>query len=156
MAKHTFKRFLAELVKGYGITHVFNVPAILRNALAEMEEMGITRVTTHHEISAVYMADGYARASRKPGICMAQSVGAANMAAGLREPYLSCSPVIAITGGPHPESRYRSVYQGIEDFPMFEAVTKFNARVERPEQSASWKCVDYASWLIRQCLSPGL
>jgi acetolactate synthase-1/2/3 large subunit len=134
MGKLTVKRFFAEVVRGYGITHVFYVPAILRNALAEMEDMGITRVTTHHEISAVYMADGYARASRKPGICMAQSVGAANMAAGLREPFLSCSPVIAITGGPHPESRYRYVYQGIEDFHMFEAVTKFNARVEKPER----------------------
>jgi acetolactate synthase-1/2/3 large subunit len=134
MAKLTGKRLFAEAVKGYGITHVFNVPAILRTAMAQMEEMGITRVTTHHEIAAVYMADGYARASRKPGICMAQSVGAANMAAGLREPYLSYSPVIAITGGHHPESRYRYVYQEIEDFPMFEAVTKFNARVEKPER----------------------
>ena len=56
------------------------------------------------------------------------------MAAGLREPYLSFSPVVAITGGPHPESRYRYAYQEIEDFPMFEAVTKFNARVEKPER----------------------
>ena len=134
MGKLIFKRLFAEMVRGYGITHVFNVPAILRSALAEMEDLGITRVTTHHEISAVYMADGYSRAARKPGICMAQSVGAANMAAGLREPYLSFSPVVAITGGPHPESRYRSVYQEIEDLPMFEAVTKFNARVEKAER----------------------
>jgi len=134
MGKMTFKRLFAEAIRGYGITHLFNVPAILRSALAEMENMGITRVTTHHEISAVYMADGYARASRKPGICMAQSVGAANIAAGLREPYSSYSPVVAVTAGPHPESRYRYVYQGIEDFPMFEVVTKFNARVEKPER----------------------
>ena len=134
MAKLTGKRFFAEAVKGYGITNVFNVPAIIRPSLAEMEDMGITRVTTHHEISAAYMADGYARASRKPGICMAQSVGAANMAAGLREPYLSFSPVVAVTGGPHPDSRYRYNYQEIEDFRMFDAVTKFNVRVDKLER----------------------
>ncbi len=42
MGKLTLKRYFAEVVKGYGITHVFNVPAILRNALAEMEDMGVS------------------------------------------------------------------------------------------------------------------
>ena len=34
------------------------------------------------------MADGYARASGKPGVCMAQVIGALNLAAGLRDAYL--------------------------------------------------------------------
>jgi hypothetical protein len=41
-------------------------------------KLGIRRVLTHSEKAAAYMADGYARISRRPGICMAQSVGAAN------------------------------------------------------------------------------
>src|SRR5260221_7786778 len=80
------------------------------------------------------MADGYARALGRPGICMSQTVGAANIAAGLKDAYLSCSPVIAFTGGTSPETRYRQVYQEVRDFQMFEPVTKWNAEVENPER----------------------
>jgi acetolactate synthase-1/2/3 large subunit len=65
---------------------------------------------------------------------MAQTVGAANLAAGLRDPYLACSPVIAVTGGPDAMSSHKWVYQEIYDFPLFEPLTKFNARVERVER----------------------
>ncbi|MGI5837103.1 MAG: thiamine pyrophosphate-binding protein [Chloroflexota bacterium] len=136
MRVNTTAQLFAETIRGHGITHLFMVPAVFHTAMAAMEELGIRRVTTHHEVAAAYMADGYARASRKPGICMAQSVGAANVAAGLRDAFLSGSPVIAVTGGPHPDSRYRYLYQVIEDFPMFEPVTKFNARVDKPSRLA--------------------
>ncbi|MGE5620852.1 MAG: thiamine pyrophosphate-binding protein [Sphingomonadaceae bacterium] len=132
MAKTTTAELFAQTIQGHGISHIFMVPAIFHSAMAAMEDMGIRRVTTHHEIAAAYMADGYARAARKPGICMGQSVGAANLAAGLRDAFLSSSPVIAVTGGPQPDSRYRYLYQVIDDFPMFEPVTKFNAMVEKP------------------------
>jgi acetolactate synthase I/II/III large subunit len=134
MRVKTTGRVFSETLKGHGVTHVFYVPAFFLTASAEMKDAGITRVVTHHEVAAAYMADGYARASHRPGVCMAQQVGAANMAAGLRDAYLASSPVIAVTGGVHPESRYRYLYQVIEDFPMYEPVTKFNARVERPSR----------------------
>src|SRR5260370_7354324 len=72
------------------------------------------------------MADGYARASGKPGICMAQVVGAMNLAAGLRDAYLAHSPVIAFTGGRDPKTKFRKVYQEIDDMPAFGPVTKLN------------------------------
>jgi acetolactate synthase I/II/III large subunit len=131
MPKMTGSRFFAEAMQSYGVTHVFFVPTIMLPALAEMEDMNIRRVMTHGEKAAAYMADGYARALRKPGICMAQTVGAANLAAGLRDAYLAGSPVIAITGGRQPETMYRHVYQEIEDLPMFNSVTKFNAQVDK-------------------------
>jgi acetolactate synthase I/II/III large subunit len=134
MPKMTGSRFFAEAMQSYGVTHVFFVPTIMLPALAEMEDMNIRRVMTHGEKAAAYMADGYARASRKPGICMAQTVGAANLAAGLRDAYLAGSPVIAITGGRQPETMYRHVYQEIEDLPMFNTVTKFNAQVDTVER----------------------
>ena len=90
---------LADMLKGYGVTHVFHVPAVLRTTYAEMERRtDIKRLHVHGEKAAAYMADGYARASGKPGICMAQVIGALNLAAGLRDAYLAHSPVIAITG----------------------------------------------------------
>jgi len=130
----TGARYIAETLTGYGVTHVFFVPAILRMALVEMERLNICRVLAHSEKAAVYMADGYARASRRPGVCMAQSVGAANLAAGLQDAYLALSPVVAITGHRPPLQRYRHSYQEIEHAPLFDPVTKFSATVDRVEQ----------------------
>ena len=91
---------------------------------------GIARIHTHGEKSAAYMADGYARASGKPGICMAQVIGALNLAAGLRDAWLAHSPVIAMTGGRDAKTKFRKVYQEVDDVPAFEPVTKFNATVD--------------------------
>jgi len=76
------------------------------------------------------MADGYARASGRPGVCMAQVIGALNLAAGLRDAHLAHSPVIAFTGGRDPKTKFRRVYQEVDDVPAFEPVTKFNATVD--------------------------
>src|SRR5690348_7672156 len=131
MPKMTGAQVMADMLHGYGVTHVFHVPAVLRRSFAEMEQRrtGIKRIHTHGEKAAAYMADGYARASGRPGVCMAQTVGAANLAAGLRDPFLGCSPVLALTGGPYHWSRGRNYYQEIEDFPLFKPVTKFSAQV---------------------------
>jgi acetolactate synthase I/II/III large subunit len=122
---------MADMLAGYGVTHVFMVPAVLRRSFAEMERRTrIARIHTHGEKSAAYMADGYARASGKPGVCMAQVIGALNLAAGLRDAYLAHSPVIAFTGGRDPATKFRKVYQEVDDVPAFEPVTKFNATVD--------------------------
>jgi acetolactate synthase-1/2/3 large subunit len=132
---HNLKRVgaevLAEMLAGYGVTHVFMVPAVLRRTFAEMERRtSIARVHCHGEKSAAYMADGYARASGKPGICMAQVIGALNLAAGLRDAYLAHSPIIAMTGGRDPKTKFRKVYQEIDDVPAFEPVTKMNVTID--------------------------
>src|SRR5258708_38336072 len=122
---------LADMLKGYGVNHVFHVPAVLRRSFVEMERRtDIKRLHVHGEKAAAYMADGYARASRKPGICMAQVIGALNLAAGLRDAWLAHSPVIAITGGRDPKTKFRKVYQEVDDVPAFEPVTKYNATVD--------------------------
>src|SRR4051794_13384675 len=129
--KMTGAQCLADMLKGYGVSHVFMVPAVLRRTFAEMERRtDIKRIHCHGEKSAAYMADGYARASGKPGVCMAQVIGALNLAAGLRDAALAHSPVIAFTGGRDPSSKFRKVYQEVDDVPAFEPVTKFNATVD--------------------------
>src|SRR5438094_878497 len=126
---------MEEKLAGYGVSHVFMVPAVLRRTFAEMERRtSIRRIHTHGEKAAAYMADGYARASGKPGVCMAQVVGALNLAAGLRDAWLAHSPVIAFTGGRDPKTKFRQVYQEIDDVPAFEPVTKWNATVDAVER----------------------
>ena len=131
MSKRLGAEVLAEMLEGYGVTHLFMVPAILRRTLVEIERRtGIRRIQVHAEKSAAYMADGYARASGRPGVCMAQVVGALNLAAGLRDAWLAHAPVIAITGGRDPSTKFRRAYQDLDDLPAFEPVTKLNATVD--------------------------
>src|ERR1700731_3142844 len=103
---------LADMLKGYGVTHVFHVPAVLRKTMAVMEgRTEIKRLHVHGEKAAAYMADGYARASGRPGVCASQAVGAATLAAGLRDPFLAHSPVIAFTGGRRSQQKHKGAYQ---------------------------------------------
>jgi len=134
VTRMTGARYIAETLKGYGVTHVFYVEAILRRTMVEMEKLGIKRVLTHSEKAAAYMADGYARASNRPGVCMAQSVGAANLAAGLQDAFLGHSPILAFTGRKPPLYQYRNAYQEILHNTMFEAVTKYNVEVDDIKQ----------------------
>jgi acetolactate synthase-1/2/3 large subunit len=123
-------QYFAEAMKAHSVSHLFFVPTIMIPAMAAMEDSGITRITCHDEKAAAYMADGYARASGKPGICLAQNVGSMNLAAGLRDGRMAGSPIIAITGGADSASRYRHVYQEVEDFAVFEPVTKMSVEVD--------------------------
>jgi acetolactate synthase I/II/III large subunit len=133
MGEKSGAEVLADMLAGYDVSHIFLVPAVLRMTMRELDHRtSITVVRTHGEKSAVYMADGYARVSHRPGICGAQVVGALNLAAGLRDAWLAHSPVIAFTGGRDPNTKFRQVYQEVDDIPSFEPVTKMNATVDSP------------------------
>ncbi|HIB57530.1 MAG TPA: thiamine pyrophosphate-binding protein [Alphaproteobacteria bacterium] len=134
MAKMTGGRFLAETALGYGITHVFWMPYIGPRVIMELESLGGKGVQVHSEKAAVYMADAYARVRGGPSLCMAQSVGALNLAAGLQDPYLACSPVVAITGRETQIHQQRHAYQEVDHVNPFAAVTKYSAFVSKPEE----------------------
>ncbi len=134
MPKMTGNQYFAEMVKAYGISHVFFVPTIMIPAMAALEGSGVKRVVAHGEKAAAYMADGYARAGRRPGVALAQTIGSANLAAGMRDAYMACSPVVALTGGVDPATHYRHAYQEIEDFSMWDPVTKANFLCQDPSR----------------------
>jgi len=131
----TGAQFLARALEAYGVTHFFHVPFILPWTCVEMERItGIKRIVTHDERAAGYMADGYARASGRPGVCGAQAIGTSNLAAGLRDAFMGCSPVIAFSGGGYVRSKHRHQYQEADNLAIFDPVTKFNAHVEDVER----------------------
>ncbi len=131
--KMTGARLFGQILKSYGLTHLFFMDAVLRRALAEMEDTGIHRILGHSEKGVAYMADGYARVSGRPAVCLAQSVGAANLAAAMQDPYLGHSPVIAITGRHIGTMQHRSAYQEVDHQPLFSAVTKMHGKIESLE-----------------------
>src|SRR5271170_5144703 len=122
--------WLARALAGAGTTHVFFVESVLRRTLLQLKDLGVTPILAHSEKAAAYMADGYARVAGRPGVCMAQSVGAANLASGLQDPWLGRSPVIAFTGRKEPSFQHRNSYQEIAHAPLFTAVTKFSTPVD--------------------------
>ena len=130
MPRMTGSRYFAEAMRGYGVTHLFYMNTILLQGMEEIGKVGVKKVVTHGEKAAAYMADGFARASHRPGVCLAQDIGSTNLAAGLRDAHMACSPVIAITGGQSDQARYRHAYQNAEDFTAWDGVTKANYNVE--------------------------
>src|SRR5262245_61647313 len=134
MPRMSGAKFMVQMMQAYGVTHAFYMPMVVTKALVEMEKVGIRRIMTHGEKAAAYMADGYARAAHRAGICMAQNVGAANLATKLQDTYLAGSPVIAITGRRTPMQENRNSYQAIDHIQPFAAVTKYNVLVNNVEQ----------------------
>jgi acetolactate synthase-1/2/3 large subunit len=130
----TGNRYFAEAMRGYGVSHLFYVNSVIGGAMREIEKIGVKRIITHGEKAAAYMADAYARASKRPGICLSQDIGSTNLLAGLRDPHMASSPVIAITGGQNDQPRYRHAYQNAEDFHAWNAVTKANFSVDTVER----------------------
>src|SRR5438270_1213817 len=123
--------WLARALAGTGMTHVFFVESVMRRTLLQLTDLGVKPVLAHSEKAAAYMADGYARIAGRPGICFAQSVGAANLASGLQDAYLGHVPVIAMTGHKPPSMQHRNAYQEIQHAPLFAPVTKFSAQVDQ-------------------------
>jgi thiamine pyrophosphate-dependent acetolactate synthase large subunit-like protein len=122
--------WLARALAGTGLSHVFFVESTLRRTLLHLSDLGVRPILAHSEKAAAYMADGYARVAGRPGVCLAQSVGAANLAAGLQDAWLGRSPVLAFSGRKEPSLQYRNAYQEIPHAPLFAAVTKFSSPVE--------------------------
>ncbi|MBV9584070.1 MAG: thiamine pyrophosphate-binding protein [Alphaproteobacteria bacterium] len=121
--------WLARALAGTGMSHVFFVESVMRRTLLQLRDLGVKPVLAHSEKAAAYMADGYARVARRPSVCMAQSVGAANLASGLQDSWLGRSPVIALTGHKEPSFQHRNSYQEIAHGPLFAGVTKFSSPV---------------------------
>lgn len=135
MPKMTGNRYFAEAMRGYGVSHLFYVNTILPPAMIEVDKVGgVQRVVTHGEKAAAYMADGYARASNRPGVCLSQDIGTTNLAAGMRDAHMTGAPVIAITGGQYDQPRYRHAYQNAEDNSAWDGVTKANYSVDTAER----------------------
>jgi acetolactate synthase-1/2/3 large subunit len=122
--------WLARALAGTGMSHVFFVESVMRRTLLHLADLGVKPILAHSEKAAAYMADGYARVSGRPGVCMAQAVGAANLASGLQDPWLGRSPVIALTGHKPASFQHRNSYQEIAHAPLFAAVTKFSTPVD--------------------------
>jgi sulfoacetaldehyde acetyltransferase len=107
------------------------------DALDLFPAAGIRFVSVAHEQAAAHAADGLARVTGRPQVCIAQNgPGAANFVSAITAAYWAHSPVVAIT----PETGSMGIgtggFQELDQMAMFEKSTVFQVRVNRPERMA--------------------
>jgi len=128
---------LVESLKQQDVKVIFG---IIGGAILPVYDMlydsDIRHILARHEQCAAHAADGYARASGKPGICMATSgPGATNLVTGIANAYMDSSPVIALTGQVNTHSNTSSYMIGKDAFQEADIIgittpiTKFNCQV---------------------------
>ncbi|MER8010931.1 thiamine pyrophosphate-binding protein [Streptomyces sp. NPDC094149] len=133
---------VGELARA-GVTHVFGVGgANIEDVYDAVHRVGSIRgVVAKHEFSAVTMADGYARTTRRLGVVAATSGGGAmNLVPGLAEAYASRVPVLALVGQPPTGQEGHGAFQdtsgragSFDARDVFAPVSRFCARVDDAE-----------------------
>ena len=135
----TGAEILWATLAGEGATTVFGYPggAILPVYDALRKFPTIHHVLVRHEQGAAHMADGYARASGRTGVCMATSgPGATNLVTGLATAMLDSIPVVAITGQVSSKVLGTDAFQEIDITGITLPITKHNFLVTRAEDIA--------------------
>ncbi len=139
-AVDVFLRYL----KAEGVSVVFGIPGGLLHPFFEVIEKDpdIELVVTKHEEGAAFMADGYARVSRKLSVCAGTSgPGATNMITGVACAFADGVPMLVVTGqvASHMFGKGAAQETSREDMDivaMFRPVTKYSAMVTSPESMA--------------------
>ncbi|MCY4367448.1 MAG: thiamine pyrophosphate-binding protein [Chloroflexi bacterium] len=131
---------LSRSLVGEGVEVVFGIPGIQIYGIvaALRDEPGIRMIAPRHEQATTYMADGYARASGKPGVALVvPGVGLYNAASGLTNAYSRSTPVLIIAGqiprGAIGKNR-GSVHEIANQPDIVRPVTKWQRQAERPRE----------------------
>jgi len=127
-----------ETMVAHGVDTTFGiVGSAFMDALDLWEPAGIRFVSVAHEQNAAHMADGYARASGRHGVCIAQNgPGISNFVTGIAAAYWAHSPVVMITPEAGTATKGLGGFQELDQIPVFEAVTKYQAHVNNPTRMA--------------------
>ena len=92
---------IIQFLKDEGVEYLFGYPggAVLHIYDALQKQDDVKHILVRHEQGATHAADGYARATGKPGVCLVTSgPGATNAVTGIATAYMDSIPLIVITG----------------------------------------------------------
>lgn len=91
---------MVETLKQLKVEVMFGFPGgAIMPVYDELRDSKIRHVLARHEQHAAHMADGYARVSKRQGVCIATSgPGSTNLITGIATAYMDSSPVVAFTG----------------------------------------------------------
>src|SRR5271170_4155587 len=134
----TGAEILWATLEGEGVREVFGYPggAILP-AYDALRKFPIRHILVRHEQSAAHMADGYARASGRTGVCIATSgPGATNLVTGIATAMLDSIPMVCITGQVGSKLIGSDAFQETDITGVTLPITKHNYLVTRVEDIA--------------------
>ncbi len=129
-------RALVHVLIESGVEHIFGLPGdtgmAFYDALYEARDR-ITHILTRDERSASFMADVYARASGRLGVCEGPSGGGATyIVPGVAEAHGSAIPLLCLTTDTPVSQHGRGVLTELDQESLFRPITKWNARVNSP------------------------
>ncbi len=125
---------LVRALRDTGVEHIFGLPGDTGMALydALYDEPAITHIMTRDERSASFMADVYARVSRRIGVCEGPSGGGATyILPGVAEAQGSAIPVLCMTSDTPVSEEHRGVLTELDQVGLFRPITKWSERVNR-------------------------
>ncbi len=98
--KLTGAQIFFECLKAEGVEVIFGLPGgVLLDLYDEMPKHDIRHILVRHEQGAAHMADGYARATGRVGVCLVTSgPGATNTVTGIATAYMDSIPIVVFTG----------------------------------------------------------
>jgi acetolactate synthase-1/2/3 large subunit len=118
------RRHGAEFVFGLVDTTILDILDALHN------ERSIRYISVRHEQLASMMADGYARATGRPGVCLTQcGAGAMNLLYGVASAYRDSVPLVAITGNIESNFIGSDAWHDLDLTALYAPVTKWSTRV---------------------------
>jgi acetolactate synthase-1/2/3 large subunit len=134
-AEAVMKSLVAE-----GVTTIFGYPggAIMPiyDALYDFKDT-VNHILVRHEQGAIHAAQGFARTSKKVGVCFATSgPGATNLITGLADAMIDSTPVVCITGQVHSHLLGTDAFQETDVIGISMPVTKWNIQVTKAEDIA--------------------
>ncbi|MFZ5649899.1 MAG: biosynthetic-type acetolactate synthase large subunit [Bacillota bacterium] len=131
-------QILVQGLLDQGVDTIFGYPggAVLPIYDA-LYDANIRHILTRHEQGAAHAADGYARASGRPGVCLATSgPGATNLVTGIANAYMDSVPMVAITGQVPSPLLGRDSFQEADITGITMPVTKHNYIVKDVQELA--------------------
>jgi len=123
---------LANTLYHAGIDTVFGLPGgETVEFLEALRLQGIRFILAHHETSAIFMADGWARATGRPGACLTTlGPGAANAVAGVAHAHLDRAPILVITAQKPDALLPDYTHQVLDLRALFRPITKASVRLD--------------------------
>ncbi len=131
-------RAAVELLERQDVDVMFGIPGgVLLPFYDELVQSDIRHILVRHEQCAGHMADGYARVSKRPGVCVATSgPGATNLVTGVATAFMDSSPIVALTGQVATGVLGNDAFQEADSFSLMMPITKHNFRVTDPKDLA--------------------
>lgn len=136
--QRTGAQIIWETLVAEGVDVIFGYPGgAIMPAYDAMLDYPVHHVLVRHEQGAAHMADGYARASGKVGVCMATSgPGATNLVTGIATAMLDSVPMVCITGQVSSSLLGSDAFQETDITGVTLPITKHNFLVTRTDQIA--------------------